>query len=129
MPLGHSEFRFMLVDEEGNESDVVKRVYDCNPAANFTTEQAGVILKQHLIARGEILDLDGRMNETEDRKQYVCDSAMTSDDAVYYIIYEYIQSASGTMIRSGNVYAFSVSDGRIFRASISNSGYLSLSEF
>lgn len=129
MPLGHSEFRFMLVDEEGNESDVVTRVYDCNPAANYTTDQANIILKQNLIARGEILDIDGRMNETEDRKQYVCDSAMTSDDAVYYIIYEYIQGASGTMIRSGNVYAFSVTDGRIFRAAISGSGNLSLSEF
>ena len=129
MPLGHSEFCFMLVDEEGNESDVVKRVYDCNPAANFTTEQANIILKQNLIARGEIMDLDGRMNGTQDRKQYVCDSAMTADDVVYYIIYEYIQGASGTMIRSGNIYAFSVLDGRIFRASVSEAGYLSLSEF
>ncbi len=129
MPLGHSEFRFMLVDEEGNESDVVKRVYDCNPAVNFTTEQACIILKQHLIARGEILDLEGKMNGTEDTKQYVCDSAMTADDVVYYMIYEYIRSASGTMIRSGNIYAFSVADGRILRAAVSNSGYLSLSEF
>lgn len=129
MPLGHSEFRFMMVDEEGNESDVVKRVYDCNPAVNFTTEQACIILKQHLIARGEILDLDGKMNGTEDTKQYVCDSAMTADDVVYYMIYEYIRSASGTMIRSGNIYAFSVTDGRILRASVSNNGYLSLSEF
>ena len=129
MPLGHSEFRFMLVDEEGNESDVVKRVYDCNPAVNFTTEQACIILKQHLIARGEILDLEGKMNGTEDTKQYVCDSAMTADDVVYYMIYEYIRSDSGTMIRSGNIYAFSVADGRILRAAVSNSGYLSLSEF
>lgn len=129
MPLGHSEFRFMLVDKEGNESDVVKRVYDCNPAVNFTTDQACIILKQHLIARGEILDLEGNLNGTDDTKQYVCDSAMTSDDVVYYIIYEYIRSASGTMIRSGNIFAFSVSDGRILRASISGNGYLSLSEF
>lgn len=129
MPLGHSEFRFLLVDEEGNESDVVKRVYDCNPASNFTTEQACIILKQNLMARGEILDLDGKMNGTEDTKQYVCDSAMMSDDVVYYMIYEYIKGTSGTMIRSGNIYAFSVSDGRILRASISGSGYLSLSEF
>ena len=86
-------------------------------------------IKQHLIARGEILDLEGNLNGTDDTKQYVCDSAMTSDDVVYYIIYEYIQSASGTMIRSGNIFAFSVSDGRILRASISGNGYLSLSEF
>lgn len=129
MPLGHSEFRFMIVDAEGNESDVEKRVYDCNPAVNYTTEQAGIILKQHLIARGEILDLNGKMNGTEDTKQYVCDSVMTADDTVYYMIYEYIQSTSGTMIRSGNIYAFSVLDARLFRASVSSSGYLSLSEF
>lgn len=130
MPLGHSEFRFIMLDEtNGLESEVVLRTYDCNPAANFTPDQACDILKQHLILRGEIIDMNGRMNGTEDTKQYVCNSALSADQAVYYIIYEYIQSNSGSMIRSGNVYAFSVADGAIHRASISRNGNLSLSEF
>ncbi|MCH5280168.1 MAG: chitobiase/beta-hexosaminidase C-terminal domain-containing protein [Lachnospiraceae bacterium] len=130
MPLGHSEFRFLMLDEaNGLESEVIIRTYDCNPPANFTPEQACDILKQHLIARGEILDLDGRMNGTDETKQYVCNSALSADQVAYYIIYEYIQNGSGSMIRSGNVFAFSVSDATIFRASISPNGNLSLSEF
>ena len=126
MPLGHSEFRFLMVDEaNGLESDVIVRTYDCNPAANFTTDQACTILKQHLIGRGEILDIEGHMNGTEDVKYYECGSALTADEVVYYIIYEYI----GNRISTGNVYAFSVVDGTIHRASISRNGNLSLSEF
>ncbi len=129
MPLGHSEYRFLMVDADGNESEVVSRSYDCNPAANYTTEQAAVILKQNLIARGEILDINGTMAGTEDRKEYVCDSAIESEGVVYYLIYEYIRGTSGTMIRSGNIYAFSVTDGQIRKASISETGAISLSEF
>lgn len=129
MPLGHSEYRFLMVDADGNESEVVSRSYDCNPVANFTTDQACVILKQNLIARGEILDINGTMAGTEDKKEYVCDSAIESDGAVYYIIYEYIRGTSGTMIRSGNIYAFSVTDGQLRKASVSEMGDLYLSEF
>lgn len=129
MPLGHSEYKFFMIDAEGNESEVVSRSYDCNPVVNFTTDQACVIIKQNLIARGEILDINGTMAGTEDKKEYVCDSAMESDGIVYYMIYEYIRGTSGTMIRSGNIYAFSVLDGQIRKASVSETGDLYLSEF
>lgn len=129
MPLGHSEYRFLMVDIEGNESEVVSRSYDCSPPSVFTTDQACLILKQHLLARGEILDINGTMAGTEDKKEYVCSSAAAADGVVYYIIYEYIRGTSGTMIRSGNIYAFSVSDGQIRRAALSGAGELSLSEF
>lgn len=129
MPLGHSEYRFFMVDEDGNESEIVSRTYDCNPIVNYTVEQACLILKQNLIAKGEILDINGAMAETDDRKEYVCDSVVASEDIVYYMIYEYIQSPSGTMMRTGNAYAVSVLDGEIRKASISGSGYLTLSEF
>ena len=117
------------MDIEGNESDIVSRSYDCNPPSVFTTDQACLILKQNLIARGEILDINGTMAGTEDKKEYVCSSAAEADGIVYYIIYEYIRGTSGTMIRSGNVYAFSVADGQIKRADMSRNGELSLSEF
>lgn len=129
MPLGHSEYRFLMVDIEGNESEIVSRSYDCNPPSVFPADQACMILKQHLLARGEILDMEGTMAGTDDKKEYVCNSAATADGVVYYIIYEYIRGTSGTMIRSGNIYAFSMSDGQIKRAAMSQSGELSLSEF
>lgn len=130
MPLGHSEFRFMMVDSEGNESDVITRVYDCEPTVNYTPEQACIILKQNLIARGELLDINGKMNGTQDTREYICDSAVTSEQNVYYIIYEYSKSAaSDTLIKTGNIYAFHVLEGKIMRAAISDGGFLSLSEF
>lgn len=129
MPLGHSEYRFLMVDAEGNEGEIITRVYDCNPITNFTTEQACTILKQHLIARGEIQDINGTMAGSSDIKEYLCDSAVEEDGVVYYVIYEYLRGSSGTMIRSGNVYAFSVMDGQINRISISETGKVTFSEF
>lgn len=129
MPLGHSEYRFLMVDAEGNESNIITRVYECNPASNYTTDQACTILKQNLIARGEILDINGTMPGSEDKKEYLCNSAIEADGIVYYVIYEYLRGTSGNLIRSGNIYAFSVSDGQIKRVSISETGKFTLSEF
>lgn len=129
MPLGHSEYRFLMVDENGNESEVVSRSYDCNPETNYTTDQACLLLKQTLIARGELLDMNGTVAGSEDKKEYLCDSAAEADGVVYYVIYEYLRNTSGTMLRSGNVYAFSVLDAQMKKASVSDTGRLTLSEF
>lgn len=129
MPLGSSTFKFLMVDSEGNESEIVTRNYNCVPNVLLSTEQACFILKQQLILRGEILDGNGSMPGTTERKEYVCESAGTADGLVYYVIYEYLYNQSGTMIRTGNVYAISVMDGQIKRAAITENGYLSLSDF
>ncbi len=129
MPLGSSTFKFLMVDSEGNESEIITRNYNCMPNVIFSTEQACIMLKQQLIIRGEIMDVNGSMQGTTDRKEYVCENAGTADGLVYYVIYEYLCSSSGTMIRTGDIYAFSVTDAQIKRAAITENGYLSLSDF
>ena len=129
MPLGNSTFQFLMVDSEGKESEIVTRDYNCVPDVIFTPEQAVVMLKQQLIARGEILTINGDLVGTTDRKEYVCEHAATSDGQVYYVIYEYLYNSSGNLIRTGNVYAFSVMDAKMKRAAITENGYLSLSDF
>lgn len=129
MPLGNSTFKFLMVDSEGKESEIVTRNYNCVPDVIFSPEQAVVMLKQQLIARGELLNINGDIVGTTDRKEYVCEHAATSDGQVYYVIYEYLYNSSGKLIRTGNVYAFSVMDAQMRRAAITENGYLSLSDF
>ncbi len=129
MPLGSSTFKFFMVDSEGSESEIITRNYNCVPDAVFSTEQAVIMLKQQLIVRGEILTVNGDMPGTTDRKEYVCEHVATAEGQVYYVIYEYIYTGSGSMIRTENVYAFSVVNGQIKKAIISENGYLSVTEF
>lgn len=125
MPLGNSIFKFLMIDSEGNESDVVTCQYRCVPETNYDTEQAVFILKQNLAAQGKLLD-PGFSGE---QKIYAIDSAVTKDGAVYYLIYEYIQSENGSMIKTGDIFAFHVLDATIYRAAVSSDGTISLSDF
>lgn len=125
MPLGNSVFKFMMIDSEGNESDVVTCQYNCVPNTNYDTEQAIFILKQNLAAQGKLID-SGLSGE---QKLYAIDSAVTKDEAVYYLIYEYLQSENGSLIKTGDVFAFHVLDATIFRASVSSDGTVSFTDF
>lgn len=91
MPLGNSIFKFLMIDSEGNESDIVTCQYSCIPETNYDTEQAIFILKQNLAAQGKLFD-PGFSGE---QKIYAIDSAITKDGLVYYLIYEYSQSDNG----------------------------------
>lgn len=125
MPLGNSVFKFLMIDSEGNESDVVTCQYRCVPETNYDTEQAIFILKQNLAAQGKLLD-PGFSGE---QKVYAIDCAITKDGAVYYLIYEYLQSENGSMMKTGDIFAFHVLDATIFRATVSSDGTVSLSDF
>ncbi|MGN0248617.1 MAG: chitobiase/beta-hexosaminidase C-terminal domain-containing protein [Lachnospiraceae bacterium] len=125
MPLGNSIFKFLMIDSEGNESDIVTCQYSCVPVCYYDTDQAIIILKQKLATLGKLSDpgLPGQ------EKIYAIDSAVTKDDVVYYLIYEYLQSETGSMIKTGDVFAFNVLDGTIFRAALSSEGNVSLTDF
>ena len=83
------------------------------------------MLKQNLAARGESIDFDGSGNEII----YTADSAVTKDGKVYYLIYKYVKNNAGTMIKTGDIFAFDVQDATIFRASISSKGAISFTDF
>ena len=125
MPLGNSIFKFLMIDSEGNESDIVTCQYSCVPETNYDTEQAIFILKQNLAAQGKLFD----PAFSGEQKIYAIDSAITKDGLVYYLIYEYSQSDNGSMIKTGDIFAFQVLDATIFRASVSSDGSVSFSEF
>lgn len=129
MPLGESTFNFMMVDEQGHESEVVTYTYQCDPVSNYSVEQALSILKQNLISRQEMLDLNGLMPGTDELKVFSCNSVIAKDDHVYYLIYEYLQNTSGSKIKTGNAYAVSVTDASVHRAAITKDGFISISDF
>lgn len=129
MPLGKSEFRFMMIDEEGIESDIVTVSYDCQIDATYPVDNANASLMQTLIAKGVIADAQGLVIGTTDHKNYVCNSAVTVNDAVYYVFQEYLVKENSSKTRTGTNYAFQVNDGSVAKVSIDEKGNVTLFDF
>ncbi|MCR5655566.1 MAG: chitobiase/beta-hexosaminidase C-terminal domain-containing protein [Lachnospiraceae bacterium] len=129
MPLGYTIYSFLMVDENGKESEIVQTEYECEPDASYSTDQAIELVIQSLMARGEILTPEGLIPGSTDVKEFSCKSAASTDDGVYYLVYEYIKGTDGAKMRSGNVYAINVQTGALYRASVKENGTLVLSDF
>ena len=130
MPLGDNEIRFMMTDENGNQSDVVTRNYKLNIKSDYSKEDAIQQVTLNMVMRGEILDGNGTMIGTTDVKEYHYDGVAADDEGrAFYLVSEFIKSEGSGAIRTGNTFAFSVTDGLIYKAKISDDSELSIEGF
>ena len=130
MPLGDNEIRFMMTDENGNQSDVVTRNYKLNIKSDYSKEDAIQQVTLNMVMRGEIIDGNGTMIGTTDVKEYHYDGvAADNEGRTFYLVSEFIKSEGSGAIRTGNTFAFSVSDGLIYKAKISDDSELSIEGF
>ncbi|MBD5542825.1 MAG: tetratricopeptide repeat protein [Lachnospiraceae bacterium] len=129
MPLGNSVFQFIMYDENGVASEIARREYHLVLNAAVTVDEAYIILKQALIGRGDILDIQGHMPNMEGTKEYVCDSAFTENDQIFYLIIEYYVEPGGSRSKSGNVFAVNVHTRELYRTSANYMGYYMVEAF
>ncbi len=129
MPLGHSVFQFIMYDENGVASEIARREYHLVLDTAVTVDEAYIILKQALIGRGDILDMQGHTLNMEGTKEFVCDSAFTENDQIFYLIIEYYVEPGGSRSKSGNVYAINVHTRELYRASANYAGYYMVDAF
>lgn len=129
MPLGHSVFQFIMYDENGIASEIARREYHLVLDAAVTVDEAHILLKQALIGRGDILDMEGHMINMEGTKEFVCDSAFMENDQIFYLIIEYYVEPNGNRSKSGNVFAVNVHTRELYRASANYAGYYMVDAF
>lgn len=129
MPLGHSVFRFIMYDENGVASEIANREYNLVLNTTTTVEEAYILLKQALIGKGDIIDMDGHMSNMEGTKEFVCDSAFTENDQIFYLIVEYYVEPDGSRSKSGNVFALNIYTKELYRASANYAGYYMVEAF
>ncbi len=129
MPLGRSVFQFIMFDENGVASEIAKREYHLVLDAAVTVDEAYIILKQALIGKGDILDIQGHMPNMEGTKEFVCDSAFMENDQIFYLITEYYVEPGGSRSKSGNAFAVNVHTRELYRASANYAGYYRVEAF
>lgn len=129
MPLGHSTFKFVMYDENGVASEIATREYNLTLDTTTTVDEAGIILKQALIGKGDIVDMQGHMPGLAATKEFVCDSAFTENDQIFYLIIEYQVEPDGSRSKTGNVYAVNVYTKELYRASANYAGYYMVDAF
>ena len=117
LPLGKSNFKFILYDEDGVASDVAERSYELTlDNAVIPMDQAQIMLLQNLIIHGVILDIDGHVENAEETRTYQCNTAFEAEGAVWYLFAESQTDTFGNSIKTGNLYSVNVENGEVCHA-------------
>lgn len=116
LPLGNSQFAFVMYDEGGIPGEISYADYRLDMELGFTGEQASNMLIQTLIAQGALTDADGHMDGVEGKKQYLTNTIISENDGYYYLLDEIYIAPDGTSQKTGNAYAVSAITGESFRA-------------
>ena len=126
MPVGHSVFRFIAADLEGNSSPVVEREYNLTYSRLVTTDQAREKLMS-LLAKMDVLIDGNRQRGMDGHYEYDYDGDITIEGAGEF--YKFVETQvldDGRRIASGLLYAVSTHDGSVHHLGYDSSGHYTL---
>lgn len=119
MPLGKSNFKFVVYDKNGVASDYTTREYELILQTEFTEAQAVDALVELLVKTGRITDTYGRLpNEQPGRYLYMFRYTLSiPEQGHFYIVSEVYEDTAGMQARTGTVYAVNIYTGDCFKLS------------
>ena len=126
LPLGNSEYRFALVDMDGNVGESVDVSYQLSMDLTVSVDQARNLLMQALVAGGVLVDAQGDIVGGGGRRNYTVTSVFIQDDGYYYLLEESFEGEDGSVQNTGNIFAVSATTGQSYTASESATGVFSL---
>lgn len=130
MPLGKSEFRFIMYNEENVSGDVTSREYELFLNTDLTVDAACQSVAQALTDRGKLLDLSGNIPDMEGLYQYDFQYALTiKEQGDFYVIAEIYQDTAGVRTKTGTSYAVNIYSGTIHKLVTDARGNYLLEEF
>ncbi len=116
VPFGKSEFQFIAVDVNQNQSEPISCQYQFNMDLALTQEQAENMLTQALIQGGIILDAAGNLPNQSGVRHYKVYSVIDEGNELYYLLDEKNVDSAGNESNSGNSYAVCIRTGESFLA-------------
>lgn len=116
MPYGTSNFSIVAINEAGVSSQVVRRTFQLAIQANFTTDLAIQVLMNNLWASGEIVDLQGHVQDRLGYNSYQVDTVVYLNDALYYIVSEEYVDTIGKAHDTHNLFAVDTNTAELFQA-------------
>lgn len=106
MPLGKSEYRFVIISDNGETGDIVTAQYNLSIKGVFDAEYAKNAVQLNLIAHGHaVMD-----------HEFVAKYGYSHDGRNYYIVEEYAQT-DGKKQKQSTLYAVDAQTGEVFTIS------------
>lgn len=129
MPFGVSNFAIVAVNDDGLASDVIRRTYQFQISANFSTDMALQVLVNNLWAKGKLLDVAGHVPNRLGTNSYRVQTVADLNDTLYYIVYEEYVDTMGKAHDTNNIYAIDVNTADLYTARKTGEGQYILQPF
>lgn len=128
MPIGNNIISVLYIDKNGKVSEVVKRNYNLTLSLSVSTDDAEMAILQAMLQKGEVDNMDGYKAGDNGVFQFHVLAVDTIYNEDYYIIERTKKLFSGETSFIG-YYAYKLSDGKIYKASLDETGSYKLSAF
>lgn len=128
MPIGNNIISVMYIDKNGKTSEIVKRNYNLTLSLSVSTDEAETALLEAMLQKGEVDNMDGYKagdNGVFEFHVLAVDTIYSED---YYIIERTKKLFSGETSFIG-YYAYKISDGKLYKAALDETGSYKLSAF
>lgn len=126
MPMGRSNYKFVIVSEEGLLSEVTSRSYEFAMDTDITVDMAVSRVIYALIARNVLLDTQGHAVGVTGRYVFQYHSIEQIGESYYYILEEYYVDESGVSRKEDRMYAVEVYTGSPNRLIYDEQGQMGL---
>lgn len=126
MPLGRSNFKFIVISDAGVSSEIVSRSYEFKPDTEVTVSDASLAVIKALMARDVIKDLQGNAKAEEGKYNFQYSTIVEIEKKYYYVLDEYFTDASGNRKKTGLLYAVEVYTGSPNRLIYDEQGQMGL---
>ncbi len=128
MPLGNNIVSVLYIDKNGKTSEVTKKNYNLTVAMDVTEDVALQAVKNAMLQKGEIENMDGYKNGSDGLLVFntLCVEEILGEK--YYIVEKHKNLFSGEK-KFVSYYAYNVSTGKIYNATLDDSDSFKLSAF
>ncbi len=126
MPLGRSNFKFIVISEAGVSSEIVSRSYEFALETDITIEKAMQAVLHALMQRGVTRDIEGNAKTEEGKYIFQYDTIVEIQKNYYYILEEFLEDTAGNQKKTGLLYAVEVYTGSPNRLIYDEQGQMGL---
>lgn len=127
MPLGQTNYKFVVISEEGVSSEIVNRTYEFRPDTDISVEKAISNVTSALYQRGVLSDLQGHSFEIKGKYVFAYDTIVEIPElGYYYKLSEYVESENGIRTKTERLYAVELYTGAPNRLLYDENGNMGL---
>lgn len=111
VPLGYSNFKFVVISKQGVSSEVVSRSFEFKFDSDVTVTTAITNVLKALMNRNVIKDMHGNAFGQKGKYSFAYNSVVQIDENYYYVLDEYYEDQDSGKSKTGLLYAVDVYTG------------------